>query len=327
MQYLTRICFNTDNWQRPTGDAAKLEHDSFAQQYGYGHEEWLFRYDWLVSGWQYGFIQGIQDSRARLARTEEMVFDLILFTIDDQGRRKLVGKIRDAELLTEGQCQDALDIYQKQGWLQRMAAEVEGLPGEEKLRLQDQDATWIFNIRFRHENYEAFPPETYADSTAVQRFTRYMLYRLPDASTIVPAKSIGVVKQKQMPNQANFERSAVPGKECTREHGQIQTKLIEQLQAKHPGCVDWETNNVDVTLTLPGGVTLYEVKSDRVPRTVLRLALGQLLEYAFYHQGIEYPNVRLVAVGPSPLDAKDERYLEHLQDLLEIPLDYLHVSL
>lgn len=47
-----RICYNTEDWQFPTGDARDLEVKlSFAAMNGYGHEEWLFRYEWMLSGY------------------------------------------------------------------------------------------------------------------------------------------------------------------------------------------------------------------------------------------------------------------------------------
>ena len=62
-----RICWNTEKWARPTGDARLLESDSYVSQNGFGHEEWLFNFDWMLppfgSGSEnlvhYGFTQSL----------------------------------------------------------------------------------------------------------------------------------------------------------------------------------------------------------------------------------------------------------------------------
>lgn len=59
-----RICWNTASWTRPSGDARNLEVDSYVNMNGFGHEEWLFNFDWLLpsedahdqSLYKYGYI-------------------------------------------------------------------------------------------------------------------------------------------------------------------------------------------------------------------------------------------------------------------------------
>ena len=81
-QKLTRICYNSRDWQRPSGDAKELEGPkSYVHQHGFGHEEWLFRSEWNIGGWRYAFLQGVNDSRRSLL-AENRPFDLTLFTIE-----------------------------------------------------------------------------------------------------------------------------------------------------------------------------------------------------------------------------------------------------
>jgi hypothetical protein len=40
--YITRLCWNESQWERPTGSAGQIEKDTFNANFGFGFEEWLF---------------------------------------------------------------------------------------------------------------------------------------------------------------------------------------------------------------------------------------------------------------------------------------------
>ncbi|MDB5987005.1 MAG: hypothetical protein JWR16_2058, partial [Nevskia sp.] len=67
---------------------------------------------------------------------------------------------------------------------------------------------------------------------------------------------------------------------------------------------------------------LFEIKSDLEPRRVLRLALGQILEYAFHPNHEHVLPIRLVVVGRCPLNFADAKYLQRLQIDFSLPLEY-----
>lgn len=47
-QLITRIAYNSKDWHHPTGEAKKEEgKSSYVVKMGFGHEEWLFRNEWL----------------------------------------------------------------------------------------------------------------------------------------------------------------------------------------------------------------------------------------------------------------------------------------
>lgn len=73
---------------------------------------------------------------------------------------------------------------------------------------------------------------------------------------------------------------------------------------------------------------LYEIKSDLLPRTVLRQALGQLLEYAYYpNTGDNGLPIRLVVVGRTALSALDQNYLDRLRLDFGLPVEYLAIPI
>ncbi|MDR2870550.1 MAG: hypothetical protein LBV04_08875, partial [Deferribacteraceae bacterium] len=57
---ICRLCWNEDDWKHPSKKPKNIEKsDSYVSTHSYGHEEWLFRLEWLIDGKHYAFLQGI----------------------------------------------------------------------------------------------------------------------------------------------------------------------------------------------------------------------------------------------------------------------------
>jgi len=65
--YITRLCWNSNNWKKPSGDANKLETGTFCTKHGFGFEEWLYSDKYTLNESRYGFLQGVNKSKTRLA--------------------------------------------------------------------------------------------------------------------------------------------------------------------------------------------------------------------------------------------------------------------
>jgi len=61
-----RICWNTRAWRAPSASASDSEKGSYVARHGFGHEEWLFNYEWCIDDFRYGFLQPINHNRASL---------------------------------------------------------------------------------------------------------------------------------------------------------------------------------------------------------------------------------------------------------------------
>jgi hypothetical protein len=135
MRYLNRIAFNSHGWRYPTGEARNLEDvKSYVHIHGFGHEEWIFRNEWLIDGWRYAFTQGVNKGRKRLSGNR-VPFDLILFTLQPPGhplKRRYIARIRDVECLDTTDSKAALDHFTDAGWLDQMKKEIEKVKGNVK---------------------------------------------------------------------------------------------------------------------------------------------------------------------------------------------------
>ncbi|PLP95762.1 hypothetical protein CYD26_01690 [Pseudomonas sp. FFUP_PS_473] len=330
MEYLSRICFNSQGWRRPTGEAQLLElarPPSFSRRFGYGHEEWLFRFDWQIDGWQYGFLQGVNNSRSTFAGMEEAV-DVTLYTCEPGSQRRYVAKILDCECLSYSQSEAIHAQFVANGWLAEMQADIVAVNGDVSTLGNPNWVNGMINVRFRQENVRWYPAGTYAEKDEyVRTLRRYQFNEIKSDAQAPRVDRIlrGRSGRPDALNQKPFYRSGSAGKLCTPEHGIIQAKLLDELKAEYPSAdISCEKEFVDITVETPSERILFEIKSDLVPRTVLRLALGQLLEYGFYYpwHDADSKRVTLIAVGRKALSPEDHTYLKCLQQKFNLPLKY-----
>ncbi len=328
MPKITRIAYNSAEWQRPTGEAKQSEGGkTYNRLNGFGHEDWLFRSEWLIDGWRYAFIEGINKSHAKLVKAGQPV-DLTLFTKQPDKKRRYVATIQAVECLNNQQAEDALDEFKRRGWFDIMQQEILAVGGNASALGAAKWAKHVLNVRFRLENVIPFPAKTYASADdPVQHLRRYMLYdeanigRSPKAL----ARRAGT---STLPPQKPFTRRAVSGVDCTPEHARMQAKLMQELQLEYPQAqVVREQDFIDVSVKTAAELLLFEIKSDLEPRAVIRHALGQILEYAFHPDRNHTLPVRLIIVGRRALTPPDADYLNRLRKDFALPLEYRVVSL
>jgi hypothetical protein len=65
----------------------------------------LFRSEWLIDGWRYAFLQGVNKSYSKLVKAGQPV-DLTLFTIQPDKKRRYAASIQGVECLNDQQAED-----------------------------------------------------------------------------------------------------------------------------------------------------------------------------------------------------------------------------
>jgi len=105
------------------------------------------------------------------------------------------------------------------------------------------------------------------------------------------------------------------------QHAILQNRLRNYL-LNHYGksAVRMEKNHVDMILKEAGKITFLEIKMESTVKNCIRLALGQIIEYA------HYPNSKkaddLLVVGDATPTSDDEIYLQFMRDTYRIPIHY-----
>jgi hypothetical protein len=327
--YLARLSFNRGGWLRPTRDAQATEEEgTYNQVHGYGHEDWLFRDEWHIDGWHYGFVQGVNRSHRRLVALGEP-FDLTLFTIEGKNRRRYVARVLAAECLREQDADWALAEFKRQRWYQTMLDEIAAVHGNAEAL---GNATWakhVLNVKFRWENVRWFQPSTYAEAgDPICALNYYVLSDLDQLERKEQLKNPKREGSALPPVVRPYMRRAVPATRCTPEHARLQEHLMALLAVEFPGAIiRREREFVDVSVQRENELILFEIKSDLEPKAVIRQALGQILEYAFHPSRRQLLPVRLVLVGQRKPSPDDQAYLDFLRAQFGLPLSYRTVSL
>jgi hypothetical protein len=324
-RYLARLCWNTKNWTRPTGEAALIEQGTYSARIGFGHEEWLFNFDRILDGWTYSFLQPVGRS---LTRVQGRTLDVNLYTISPERNWWYVGQLHRCEVLTEEMADHARKEFKRRGWFKEMADQVHQVGGN-ATGLQGREATSIFNIRFHQADAERYPSMVpVGKGDAIRKLRRYALVPVRGDIIEIERQWASRVAATQRRPTGKRSRSGQPATTFDLLQNQLQNEIFDLLVARDGrSAVTMEEEFVDITLRRPGSLVLIEVKSDKRARYAVREALGQLLEYAFVC-GEKGDSVdEMIVAGPGKLKSRERRYLEHLKAQLGLPVRYVCFNL
>jgi hypothetical protein len=235
--YVARLAWNSRHWRRPVSASEVQEAgNTYRSENGFGHEDWLFRNEWLLDGWRYGFVQGVNKSREKLLR-EDRSFDLRLFTMPAPGDRRAVAEIHDVECLDDEAAVAIVAAYEEMGWLDTMRAEVAAAGGRPQALDETGYAPHVLNLRYRIENVHPLDgSQPLPASDPIQRIKRYQLSRVDGAMDNAQSAWRGRVGTTTLPETKERHRVMQGGRVTyTPEHVRIQQALLEKLRISFPG--------------------------------------------------------------------------------------------
>lgn len=316
---LCRICWNTAGWRRPTGEAAGLETgDSYVSEHGYGHEEWLFNYEWMINGYRYGFVQPIGKFHSKYAGETT---SLCLYTVTPDKDRLVVGVIDEVYIPTLAETKDIFREFRSRGWIRQMEKDCHIL-GVGPFNAGGLNEGGVINIRFKPENVELFDPMLVADPAhTISRNSRYQPFNwdgvLPSANDDRKDAPSSTKKRSEQSRR----RAAQEGGEYDPTHVRLQNRVYDLL-VDHFGVggVFYEWEYVDLSIETANCTALIEIKTAPTAKRCMREAIGQLLEYAHYPKTKK--SCEFVIMGDAPMTGKDESYLEFLRKQYNLPLHY-----
>ncbi|NID14504.1 hypothetical protein [Luteibacter yeojuensis] len=321
---IARLCWNTRRWASPSGRPGKTRSaNAFEGTHGYGHEEWLFDFENLHEGWQYGFIQGVK--HAHRGRT----FDLSLYAIHDTTRiRYWVGTIAGVEVLDVDAALAASRRMSRIGMLDRLrkSLEVFKLKGE---TLHANDGHLVVNVRFRPDRMSILP-EPVAFSRLRLPTSRYILQAPPEGLEVLfqPGSGQDRVFKRGINTEVGTRTTFGRTIEVDPVHAKWQARLEKSVPKALPGAtVDAEMSidghAVDLVIDHGGIRAFVEIKTDASPRRVIRAALSQLMEYAYWPEEMRC-DVLLIA-GGVPAGPEEECYLAMIRRDFGISVYYVHI--
>lgn len=328
---IMRLTWNTNNWEYPGGHQwnPKKQNDStvaYENQYGYGHEEWLFNERFRIEGFQYGYIRGVNN----LKEENKLLNQVALYTISNDGQRYLVGNIYNVEVI-----KDSEEEIQK---ISKVITRYKKAMVEELL-LVNADAVYfendIFlpNVKFKWEEVNLFNEPLLAEYLDSNKLKRYQAYKLTEEFQGPIQKDFEEIsKFKFIPGKASntteyHKKSKTKETKVRRRHGEITDDLYDYLLLKGNKIDNISVEKtrvggsiIDVAVDTDKGFELFEIKTSNTALSNIRQGIGQILEYAFMDG--EITCTRLIIVGPAKLKPIERDYLIRLKALFNIDLEY-----
>lgn len=324
---ITRITWNTENWQRPSGPAGKsLYSGAYEANTGYGHEEWLFDKTTIIDGFHYGFLQSLNLGTDKHVG---MVYNISLFTVNNLGKKYEVGTIRSAECISKGLSGDIYSIYKSKGWLNRMEDDLLNVNADVK-KFRQTTADQFFNIRFQFRN-AIINDELLEISDDDVNITTNHFKLLPKKNDSVNFNAIEIDLGKEPDDSADSGNLKNTGKrkktfntECEYDpyHDMMQNCLFTLLSKGLHGYknVKIEKGRVDIKAqTSAGNWHYFEIKTDS-PKLSIRKAIGQIMEYAYFPSTERAE--RLIIVADKEPNEEAIKYLTFIREKFRLPVYY-----
>lgn len=335
---LMRLVYNDNNWQVPIerfwnkkwqGRSDKAHHE----QYGFGFEEWLFNPRYLINGLQYGYVRGIDT----MPENSSFINELYLYTLDHKTNKKfLVAKLNDVNIYRYEEDVDELVLDTFESSRNEMLSDLKKVNADTKfLRKMPLKPNISFDLD-KAINYEdsVLLPD---DFLKIHRF-------IPNKVEGFLAKTIDEIDKSFKNPKLRFKEGNGTGansysqnvsggkRNVNRTHSDITNDLhnylLESSDYKGYSISTEKTkvgnNLVDCAAQKDADLILFEVKTTNSFLTNVRLALGQIIEYALLDNAIRIK--QLTIVGPSQPNVRDLDYLASLRDVLDLPLTYWSYS-
>jgi hypothetical protein len=334
---LLRITWNENNWDIPSGHRwlkknqgnSNIAHEN---QYGFGGEEWLFNSRYNIGGFQYGFIRGIWD-----VSNIDFIDEAYLFSINSRTKERfLIAKLKNIELLyIEDLSRKVKNIFDKYNH-----ESIEELKGVNADYTKYSPKGFYPVIRFKMEDAEIFDvPRLINELKKGNKYNRFKAYIVDDKlqnllDGVINTKPFFFSPGKRKNANSSYIKTG-SGKSSKIEglHSQIINELENYLKPEF----NISLNNISVEKTAFGEnvadivvqhkdetYSIYEVKTSHNTRYNIRDAIGQLLDYALWHNNIMIKDLTIVT--PSLISHEQNEFLKRLKDILKIELNYLQYT-
>lgn len=329
---LCKIVWNSNGWITPVTRrwSSALQgkpNTPFEKRYGFVHEDWLFNPAFIIGGYHYGLINGFNSLAADVA----IIDTVYLFTINPYTKERLyLGKLNNAEKVVE----DSLSKKVRSVFRNSNRNMINDLKEVDADHSYLERRPFMPNVRFKVEDKEIFSEPVLIESTS---FAKSYKRTLPMKVT---SELLGLLDAAQAASAFEFRPSTPYGRRSSykrkvkasdtsveKVHNEMEVALYEYLLRKG---IDKDNIGCD-TIGLGGKLAdvviqrranhydIYEIKTATDLRCGLREAVGQLIDYAFWEQGIKVDHLYVV-LPYAVLTESMKQYILRVCNALSLPL-------
>lgn len=328
---LVRICWNTNNWIKPSGSIGKSKNkDAYEDLVGYGHEEWLFDFTKIIDDYHYAFLQAANSGRNA---HKDKSFNIHLYSINsDKNTRWWIGTIKNVIMVDENESIGVFHKYKELGWLSSMADQLTAV----NANAQDFIATdpkFFSTIKFKPSDLIIeSPPKQFSKDDKAIKATYYNFQpfdRKPDFIVekfkFTPGHNTTKEASQTIYSDHGYSKDLL--------HNRMQNSIYLQLIKKHGDSnvgTEQSTGNgtrIDIVVknNKDSSFTFYEIKTSPSLLGCIREGLSQLLEYAFYPDNT-YAS-KLIIISQNPMTDDVKIYLSHIRNKFGVPVFYQHYDI
>ncbi len=325
-----RITWNEFNWEKPSGHLWSKENQSkkniaYENQYGFGHEEWLFNQRYRIKGFQYGYVRGVE----KASLENEFIDELYLYTKDPEGNYFFIGILKNVERITHKKDEQELIKITFDKYFEVAIEELKEV-NSDYTELQRTGMTPTLKFKWEDATILDEPIPIRIDDSKYRRYQSYKLTKeFESFIQINLEKQIALnFRPGKAKSKSSYTTSRKKGKrEVKSLHVEILNCLYKKLLEKT------ERNNLSVEKSSVNGKIIdllekvedkkfifYEVKTSNSGLTNIREAIGQILEYALIDDKI-IPK-KLIIIGPAKLNDNERKYFKRLGQAISIKLEY-----
>jgi hypothetical protein len=338
---MARLCWNFNNWKKPSGSSGKSTNKGlYEYEDGFGHEEWLFDFEKLIDGYHYGFIEPVRKERDLYIGQN---FNILLYTYEVHKKcidRYWVGRLNNVEVISPKESIETYEKYKKEGWLKSMQKDLSRI--DIKCNKLSPDC---FNIKFLPSDADSVnnglklfsKDQNKIFKNKYRRYTFYNYNKLlnleQDISLSSKETKIEIVENEinDVHKKAIIRKSfAEYSKEYENTHGLIQCAFYNYLQISFPNDRIWPEAYIrglncfiDLYQEKRNGIKImYEIKTYMDLRFSIRIAIGQLLEYAYYPNREE--SYKLIIVSNKVISDDIREYITNLNNIYRLNIGVIN---
>ena len=154
----------------------------------------------------------------------------------------------------------------------------------------------------------------------------YSKFKKNGQSLIIKTQKTKIRKGTEKKGTKGFIRKIQIHKEIllSQEHNQIQNSVYKKLVAMYnKKSVKMEKNFIDIRVEHEDRVEYYEIKCDNSATRCIRMALGQIIEYAFNDNSSKKKEI--IVFGNHAPNVEEIKYISHIKKLLpDLTFKYMY---
>ncbi|WP_118973813.1 hypothetical protein [Taibaiella koreensis] len=330
-----RITWNSREWVKPSGRSGKSisRADTQEKRYGYTPEEWLFDFDKVLDDFHYARMEAVNADH-HIGET----YNLTLFAHESiEGQWFWIARIQNAYVIDSEISEQISRRYRSEKWLEEQNSQLDAFSDVGSTHYMQTRDSKRFNVRFRPEDVVLYNYEPFRDTDKIpsNHYNLPLLKKLPEFKALSndDEKVTTIIYGSEMEDQPlktitrNYTHHLT---ELENVHRKVQTGyakyLREQISSGHKIFTESykirDKTRIDILeLTNDGKHIFYEVKTYPNCRYSIRVAVGQLLEYAYFPDGCL--TNEFVIVSHLPAGEIELKYLNHLSKKLGVIIRYV----